>query len=298
MEHPLVTVVVVSYNHSQYITECLNSIKDQTYKNIQLIVADDASKDNSTEVFEKWLQENNYTAERNFHKKNTGLAEMLNECVSMAKGKYINLIAADDYFHRDFLEKCVTSLEQKDNQFGMVFSSCFIIREDKSLINYLDDFSFYKDKKQFKNNLKKSNPIPALATLVRRDVLLETGPYDKNILIEDYDRWLRINENYFIDFIPENLAYHRKHEENISKIKERTVFVEEILLRLKYDTDLENKTKINNDIKKIYTTSKDKKEIVKVAEKYSQYKGKERWLDLCLKFNVPVKFYHLKYKFF
>lgn len=78
-------------------------------------------------------------------------------------------------------------------------------------------------------NIKKLNPIPALATLVKTKVLQETGPYDKNILIEDYDRWLRISEKYFIDFVPENLAYHRKHEENISKLKERVVFVEEIL---------------------------------------------------------------------
>lgn len=298
MESPLVSFIVVSYNHSEFITECLDSIKNQTYKNWELIIADDASKDNSAEVMKNWLQENNVLAKTNFHTQNKGFASTLNECLEMTEGKYVNIIAADDYFHFEFLEKCVASLEQKDDNFGMVFSSCFIIKEDKSLIHYLDDLTIYKDEKRFRTTLKKMNYIPALATLVKRKVLLETGPYDKNILIEDYDRWLRINQNYFIDFVPENLAYHRKHGENISKIKERIVFVEEILLRLKYDNDLENKTKINNDIKKIYTTSSDKKEIKKVSEKYSQYKGKEKWLDLCLKLNLPVKLYYLKYKLF
>lgn len=298
MENPLVSFIVVSYKHSEFITECLNSIKNQTYKNWELIIADDASPDNSVEITKNWLNENNISAKTNFHETNIGFAATLNECIEMTEGKYVNIIAADDYFHPSFLEKCVASLEKKGNDFGMIFSSCFIIKEDKTLINYLDDLSFYKDENQFKSTLKKMNLIPALATLVKRTVLIETGPYDKNILIEDYDRWLRINENYFIDFIPENLAYHRKHGENISKIKERIVFVEEILLRLKYDHNLENKTKINNDIKKIYITSTDKKEILKVSEQYSQYKGKERWLNLCLKYNLPVKLYYLKYKFF
>lgn len=69
MENPLVTVIVVSYNHSKYIEENLDSIKNQTYKNIQLIVADDASKDNSAETFEQWLSKNNYPAEKIFIKK-------------------------------------------------------------------------------------------------------------------------------------------------------------------------------------------------------------------------------------
>lgn len=298
MESPLVSFIVVSYNHSKFVTECLDSIKNQTYKNWELIVADDASKDRSAETAKQWLKENNISAKTNFHTENKGFAATLNECIELTVGKYVNIIAADDYFHPEFLEKCISSLEQKGDHFGMVFSSCFIIKEDKSLINYLDDLSFYKNENQFRTTLKKLNPIPALATLVKRNVLIETGPYDKSILIEDYDRWLRINENYFIDFVPENLAYHRKHGENISKIKERIVFVEEILMRLKYDTNLENRVKINHDIKKIYNTSTNKEEIKNVSKKYSAYKGKEPWLNFCLKYQLPVRLYYLKYKFF
>ena len=57
---PLVTIVVISYNQSKYIKENLDSIKAQTYLNIELIVADDASPDNSVEIFESWLKHNNY----------------------------------------------------------------------------------------------------------------------------------------------------------------------------------------------------------------------------------------------
>lgn len=298
MEQPLVTVIVVSYNHASYITECLNSIKNQTYKNIQLIVGDDASPDNSAEIFKNWLINNKYTAETNFHSQNTGLAEMLNECIKLVKGKYIKLIAADDYLHSEFLEKCVKILESKDDQFAVVFSSAYIVEEDKNLIEYYGNFDFYKDEHQFRKLEKTRNFIPALSALIKTKALLETGSYNKDILLEDYDKWLQINEKYFFAFIPEHLAYYRKHEENISTLKARVVFVEEILLRLQYDTELDNKSELNNSIKKIYITSTNKEELKETFKKYNQYKGKEPWLNFCLKYRLPIKLYHLKYKFF
>jgi alpha-1,3-rhamnosyltransferase len=69
LEKPLVSIVVVSYNHAHFLEENLNSIKAQTYPSIQLIVADDASKDNSIEVYENWLEKNNYPPLRIFIQK-------------------------------------------------------------------------------------------------------------------------------------------------------------------------------------------------------------------------------------
>ncbi|MBT2621805.1 MULTISPECIES: glycosyltransferase family 2 protein [Chryseobacterium] len=298
VNNPLVTVIIVSYNHSGYIKECLDSIKNQTYENIQLIVGDDASPDNSVEVFENWINDNKYTAEKNFHSKNTGLAEMLNECIKFAKGKYIKLIAADDYLHPEFLEKCVKTLENKDDKFAVVFSSAYIVEEDKNLVEYYGNFDFYRDEYQFRKLEKTRNFVPAVSALIKTKALLETGSYNKDILLEDYDKWLQINEKHFFAFIPEHLAYYRKHEENISTLKARVVFVEEILLRLQYDTELDNKSELNNSVKKIYITSTNKKELKKTFEKYNQYKGKEPWLNFCLKYRLPIKLYHLKYKFF
>lgn len=298
MEEPLVTVVVVSYNHAKYIDECLDSIKDQTYKNIQLIIGDDYSPDNSVDVFENWIKKNNFPVEKNFHTKNTGLAEMLNECIQLTKGKYIKLIAADDYLHPEFLEKCVKTLENKDDRFAVVFSSAYIVEENKNLVEYYGNFDFYKDEYQFRKLEKTRNFVPALSALIETKALIETGAYNKDILLEDYDKWLKINETYFFAFIPEHLAYYRKHDENVSTLKSRVVFVEEILLRLQYDSELDNKTELNNSIKKIYLSSTSKEELKKTFEKYNQYKGKEPWLNFCLKYRLPIKLYYLKYKFF
>ena len=141
---PLVTIVVISYNQGKYIRENLDSIKNQTYPNIELIVGDDASPDNSVEVFENWLKENNYpTTYKNYHTKNTGLATMLNECIEKANGKYIKLIAADDFLHPEAIEKCVEKLESLGEDYGMVFTDTFAINDHSNIIsNIAENFAF------------------------------------------------------------------------------------------------------------------------------------------------------------
>jgi alpha-1,3-rhamnosyltransferase len=297
MESPLVSFIVVSYNHSEFITECLDSIKNQTYKNWELIVADDASKDKSAETAKNWLQENNVSAKTNFHTENKGFATTLNECLEMTEGKYVNIIAADDYFHPEFLEKSLSTLENKGEKFAVVFSAAFIVNQDKTITDYYANLDFYQNENQFRNILKKRNYVSTLTALVRKSAITETGLYDKNILLEDYDRWLRINEKYFFALVPDKLAYYRQHGNNISTIRERQVFVEEILLRIKYDTSLENKSELNNSIKKIYFSSTNKTELNIVYQKYKPYKGKEPWLNFCLKYKISPKIYKLKYRF-
>ena len=60
----LVSVVITNYNHEEYIVECLDSIKNQTYKNIEIIIIDDASTDNSVEVINNWIEINKYTLQK------------------------------------------------------------------------------------------------------------------------------------------------------------------------------------------------------------------------------------------
>ena len=91
MNYPLVSIIVVSYNHSGYIKENLDSVKNQTYPNIQLIVADDASPDNSAEVFEQWLKDNNYPAEKIFTVKIPDLPRPLMSVLSWLRVSILKL---------------------------------------------------------------------------------------------------------------------------------------------------------------------------------------------------------------
>jgi glycosyltransferase involved in cell wall biosynthesis len=96
---PLVSVVVITYNSTNYILETLESIKNQTYSNIELIISDDCSSDNTINICEKWLIDNGKSF-KDFKIiraiKNTGVAANCNRGVSAANGDWVKLIAGDD----------------------------------------------------------------------------------------------------------------------------------------------------------------------------------------------------------
>jgi len=293
MEQPLVTVVVISYNHSLFIRENLDSIKNQTYGNIQLIVGDDASPDHSASVIDEWLQENSYSAEKNFHTQNTGLAAMLNECIALAKGKYIKLLAADDFLHPDAIEKCVSRLENLGEEYGMVFTNTHTVDNDSTIIQDIADYDALGniDPHLFRKELIRGNRIAALTVLLRTHALRETGKYDTRFIVDDYFRWLKISEKYLIAYIPEKLAYYRMHPENISKVKAEKIEMETILLQMMFDKDGQIRDRVNGFTQKYYFSG------VKLpsgyASAYHQYPFRIKRLDLALKNRLPVSLYKL-----
>lgn len=291
MEQPLVTVVVVSYNHSQFIKENLDSIKNQTYKNIQLIVGDDASPDHSVQFFEQWLQENNYPAEKNFHTKNTGLPTMLNECLELAKGKYIKIIAADDFLHPESIEKSVSALEKLGNEYGMSFSHTHAVNNDSQIIEDIADYDALGkiDPYIFREELLKGNRIAALTVLLRTDVVRETGQYDAQFIIEDYYRWLKVSQKYLIAYIPEKLAYYRLHTDNISKVKADRIEMEAALLQMMFDKKGVSRGSINYITQKLYQSGAQLPE--EYINAYHAYPFRSKKLDFAVKKKLPVSLY-------
>lgn len=286
MDKPLVSVVVVSYNHAKYIRENLDSIKAQTYQNIELIVADDASQDDSVEVFEQWLSENNYPARKNFHKKNTGLATMLNECTEMLTGKYVKFIAADDFLHPESIAKCLEKLEELGEEFGMVFTDTFAVDGKSEVKGDFADYSALGNipKEQFRKELIKANRIAALTVLLRTDTLKSTGKYDSKFLAEDYYRWLKINEKYFIAYIDEKLAYYRLHGENISIARQSKLEEEALQLQMMFDRNGDCRNLINSKVKNLYQNHKLSADIKNL---YGEYPWHIKRIKMAIDKNIP-----------
>ena len=298
MADPLVSVVVISYNQAPYIIQNLDSLKSQTYTNWELIVADDASPDHSVEVFKNWLHENNISAKEIFHTKNTGLATVLNEAVELCSGEYVKFIAADDYMHPECLEKSVRCLEEKGPEYGMVCTDTFCVDENGNpkpdIINnsVLQNISA----PEFRELLVTGNYIAALTVLIRTKIIKETGKYDSKFIVEDYYRWLKINEKYFIAYIPEKLSYYRLHAENISKTKKERISMEDKMLLIMFDHDGTVKNKINYYFHDIYVMQK---KIPKDAlQLYIKYPFRRKILSFCIKYRVPPLFFKIIYSLF
>ena len=104
--HPKVSVCIPSYNYEAFISEAIRSVLSQTYKNIELIVIDDCSSDNTEEIVNKYL---GIDKRLRFYKnkKNVGMAANWNLCLQNARGKYAKILCADDVLEPDCIEKCV-----------------------------------------------------------------------------------------------------------------------------------------------------------------------------------------------
>lgn len=206
---PLVSIVVPCYNHEKYVKETIESIINQTYKNIELIVIDDGSKDNSVSVIQELADKYGFTF---IHRPNKGLSATLNEGIRLSKGKYFCACASDDIYMLDKIEKQVQFMETNP-EYGMCYGK----------IVEFDD-SGYKKEREIKNaksgwcfeELILSNFIPAVSQMIKRDIFEDVGNFDEDLYIEDWDMWLRIVYKYKIGYVDNYLAYYRLHSNNCS----------------------------------------------------------------------------------
>ncbi len=291
-DQPFVSIIVISYNHSRFIKENLDSIKAQTYSNIELIVGDDASQDNSVKVFEEWLHDNDYTAAfKNYHEVNTGLATMLNECIEKANGKYLKLIAADDFLHPESIEKCVAKLEEEGEECGMVFTDTYSVDDNGDLLPAIGDYDAIGalSSEDLKELLLQGNQIAALTTMIRKKVLLETGGYDNKFIVEDYYRWLKISQKYNISYVAEKLAYYRQHGHNISVLRAERVDEEVTLLQMMFDKKGIAKSRIDQYFQKRYLMRLPIKKELRHA--YARYPYATKRLQVALRYHISPAVY-------
>jgi alpha-1,3-rhamnosyltransferase len=107
MSSPLVSIVVITYNSADYVLYTLDSIRNQTYSNIEIVISDDASRDNTVEIVEQWKLENSSEQLRVTVvtvEKNTGISTNLQRGIDQCKGEWVKLIAGDDCLNQDCIE--------------------------------------------------------------------------------------------------------------------------------------------------------------------------------------------------
>lgn len=210
---PLVSVITPSYNHAKYIQETIESVAKQTYKNIEHIVIDDGSTDNSAEVI-KFLQ-----GKYGFYfeqQENKGLAFTMNKLISKCKGKYVALIESDDVWILDKIEKQVDFLE-KNPDIKVCGGNALLINEKSEMLSldrqYLRGYIVYN----FGDIMPAENWIFPLTVMMRREVYDMVGVFDKSLASVDIYTWLKITaNNYPIVMLPNLFGFYRRHESNTS----------------------------------------------------------------------------------
>ena len=126
MNSPLVTVVVPVYNAEKYIDRCIESIVNQTYANLEIILVDDGSPDKCPQMCDEWAKKDSRI--KVVHKENAGAGMARNTGIENASGGYILFVDSDDYIHLKTVEKCICSFEK--SQLDVVMFGRFSVSAD------------------------------------------------------------------------------------------------------------------------------------------------------------------------
>ena len=213
----LVTVICSCYNHSKYIEESLDSVINQTYKNIQLIIIDDCSDDNSVEVIENWISKNQIGLFKK-NNKNLGLTKSFNKSFKYVEGDFFIDLAADDILLPHCIETQISVYSPyPNNLIGIVYGNARVIdNNNNTLYTYYTRFSQSKKTTKpedgfiYKEILNQSNIICSVSALINKNIFEELGGYDEHLVYEDYDIWLRIARKYYILYADDILVKKRK----------------------------------------------------------------------------------------
>lgn len=236
-DFPLVSVLIPAYNHENYIQKTIESIINQTYPNIELIILDDGSKNKTWEKITELKPkcENRFVKIHFETKQNEGTCITLNKLLKLSSGEFVYIIASDDLSKPQAIEKEVKFLQDNpdyalavgDNEYvdsigkqifrtQKAFTSNIKNAKYKTVKEFLssklkidflsDDFGSYK-------TLYKENYIPN-GYLIRKNIFETIGNFTKNAPLEDFWLMLQISKYKKMKYIDEILFSYRIHDTN------------------------------------------------------------------------------------
>ncbi|MBI3591279.1 MAG: glycosyltransferase [Candidatus Melainabacteria bacterium] len=291
---PKVSIVIPTYNREHFISETIQSVLEQTYKDFEVVVVDDGSTDNTREKLEKFGNRI-----KSIFQKNSERAIARNNGVKNSTGEYIAFLDSDDTWEKDKLEKQVEILDNKKDII-LAYCQCSRINKHgekiKTAKRQLEGYSGEVFEKLLLRNFIAS-PTP----IIRRKLYENTLGFEtKHVPYEDWGFWLRYSLLGKFYFLPEALARYRIHPEQsvkvatAKKIEEVTTLILEDSFQLK---------KINAETKRkslglanlrfcywyllAYEKDKAKEKIKKALELYPQLLADPRWYGLQLLCQFP-----------
>lgn len=248
MEKVKVSIVIPVYNSSKYLDKCINSIINQSYSNIEVVLIDDGSKDDSGSICDNYAKKDNRV--HVYHQKNSGVSTARNNGISKANGDYVTFIDSDDFVHQDYIQKLVDNLKsdslsvcQIENYYG------------RDIVENKDDKNIVLNKNQFIELCTMyllNTPCCKLYNLdiiKKSKILFDTKLSLGEDLLFNLDYLKNVNG---IVITNRKLYYYRKDDNNtLSTAYNPDMLNIQLLLFDKY-TDFFENTKMNNNELRIF----------------------------------------------
>lgn len=220
-----VSVVTPTYNRSRFLLEAVASVLAQTYADLELIIVDDGSVDDTRKVLEPFLADNRV---RYFYQENQGQSYARNLALEHAVGDYIAFLDSDDMWAPDKLEKQLAILRARPE--------VDIVHGDEAMIDEQGDVISLENMERYSGRITRrllaDNSVSITTALVRQRCFAETGGFDTSVgVADDYELWLRFSARYFYHYEPGIVAFYRVMADQISSDKRRRFAANELIIR-------------------------------------------------------------------
>jgi len=192
---PLVSVICVCYNHAKYVVEALQSVINQSYSNVELIVIDDASSDGSQQVINQFIKDHRSVVFIS-NQKNLGYCKSFNKAFNQCSGSFIIDLSADDLLMQKRIELGLDEFSKRDESFGVNFTNAENIEESGLSINFQYENSGKIPEGDIYSDLLARYFISAPTMMFKRQVMEELGGYDEELDYEDFDFWVRSSRKF------------------------------------------------------------------------------------------------------
>ena len=260
----LVSVVVLTYNSSKTIIETLNSVKEQTYSNIELIITDDCSSDTTIKICKQWLDlHGKYFCNHRFItvETNTGIAANCNRALKESEGEWIKFIAGDDTLKKECIDVNVkfisanSEVEILQTNADMYIDVFEEVNYKSTLpVNFKEFFDIKEGKKQytFLKNVGYALCTPAM--FIKTSIIKKVGGFDERFrLMEDLPLWLNLTKSGVrFYYHPVSTVNYRSHDKSVIRGGKKYMnarFAKDALLFLRtYFSKEERNLKIKKNI--------------------------------------------------
>jgi len=241
MHKPKVSILIMTYNQDAYLARAIKSALSQTYENIEILISNNGSSDNTSKVVESFLPNKKIIFQNYPTNETVGLRQ--NQAIDESTGDFISWLYGDDYYLDQKIEVQMQAFDTIDSSYGVVYGPGYIhhIATDKKVISSCMNYSGYCLEKFLSRWLKEGNLNP-ISPLVRR-VCYENHRPDNLIFAEGEVLYLHLAVSYKFLYLEEPLVVMADHESNFGKQIERNLAThEQSILRLIKENTLSKAT--------------------------------------------------------
>ena len=225
---PLISIAMTTYNGEKYIKEQINSLLKQTYKNIEIVICDDKSSDNTVKIIEEFAKE---FKQISFYKneENLGFKKNFEKSITLCKGQYVAFCDQDDFWLEDKVESLFNNLKDYD----LVCSDAFVTDKNLNNLGYT-----LKESMKIKNipttkeeqikHLIHHNFVQGASILCKKDFLLKYLPIPEYFVYHDWYFAICAALNNGIKYVDKPTLKYRQHGNNVTQDNLKSPFIKEL----------------------------------------------------------------------